>query len=533
MGHGLVSDNVIASRQLLYHALARVKDAVMKAPVTLKAKAAENAARCQGFRLCGHKATILKGDVPVFADKTLSAYETGKLEYVMERQKDILSKIRRQSRPKDFAMDSDTVSRHFIPGKGWDGDESIPWTVEDAWKDFGIVDFLGHDVTDVGELAAMWSIYNNPDIEYAHLVALKDGKVAYQMMFTSGLANAVNTPYDNLLEEFKSRIAESGCDSVYLIHNHPSASMSFSNEWMDHLGKSAQERRETIMNYEPSENDLEVAKDYLQAFGKTFKGSLVLADDVYTIIPPDAETIWNARQRFKAIAKNEYIRTIRQAAISKNSAMRSSKEWTLSSEEAAALEKGPVLPTLGYPVSPHANAGNRQSYPLDNSSSIPLWYRKFGPEALLAGGFRRTRAHEACLLLLGADMRIQKLIPVNMKALDSRTLQKVLDEEGAYAPVLITENRKDFEKLKRDFDKLLVTKRLEKGQQMAPLYDCLLVEREHVRSLKDEKRFLFDYEWSQGLVANRLKAVELKTMPKPSVSVDGIKHKDKANGRGR
>lgn len=478
MGHGLVSDNVIASRQLLYHALARVKDAVMKAPVTIKAKAAENAARRQGFRLCGHKAAVLKGDVPVFTDKTLSAYETGKLEYVMERQKDILSKIRRQSRPEDFAMDSDAVSRHFIPGKGWDGDESIPWTVEEAWKDFGIVDFLGHDVTDVGELAAMWSIYNNPDIEYGHLVAVKDGKVAYQMMCTSGLANSITGLHGGLLRELVDKIDKTGCDSVYFIHNHPAANLSEEPNGVAH---------------EPSLGDLEASKILASAFGRRFKASLVLSDDVYTVIPGDLQSIHS-----QIVARHM-------------------SEKEIQTHFAA----------IPYSLQPHVAKRKSLSGVWESSKweeEIIAWIGKNPEVHQLANTIKAGHKKMSLLVLHDASLRIRKLVPCRIQKARMDKLRAFLDSQNAALAMLVTEDLQGYCKFKEQMKHFAV----QQGAEMVPVFDCVFVDgAKIIRSASHELGAEFGTQWDREIVSNRLKLIEL--MPKQTST--GISAKRKENRR--
>lgn len=134
----------------------------------------------------------------------------------------------------------------------WDGQEGMPWTIAEAWDRYGFVDFRGHDVSDPAELAAMWSIYTNPLIEYSHIVLIKNNQIVHQMLMTSGVsAFAISIPAAGM-QSLKKRLQNIDYDSMYILHNHPDVD--------DRI----------------SEADSDTCNKYRKAFGDKFKGSIIL-----------------------------------------------------------------------------------------------------------------------------------------------------------------------------------------------------------------------------------------------------------------
>lgn len=215
---------------------------------------------------------ILKDCIPVLRDKTTFDYPISRLEWIFNSISALLHKY---SRPLEVTMSAEHVDKHYSREKGWDGKEGMPWTIAEAWDRYGFVDFRGHDVSDPAELAALWSIYCNPLIEYSHIVLLKGGQIVHQTMMTAGVSLFTQNSPSGGIQNLKKRYEEIDYDSIYILHNHPA-----DERW-------------------PSASDLKSAKTYQAVFGEKFRGSLVLEGKGYHLIEP--ENLQSDRQEWKQI----------------------------------------------------------------------------------------------------------------------------------------------------------------------------------------------------------------------------------------
>ena len=217
---------------------------------------------------------ILKGCIPVLRDDTTFDYPESRLEWLLDSVSNI---IRKHSRPIEPVMDTRHVDDHYDHESGWDGKEGMPWTVAEAWDRYGFVDFRGHDVSDPSELAAMWSIYRNPAIEYSHIVLLKNSQIVHQTMMTSGLYSlSLAVPVAGIMA-LEKRFKGIDFDSMYILHNHP-------------------DKDDAI-----SPADLSVAAGYHKAFGDRFKASIVLEKTGFQLMEPIGKPgLFSRKFRFKA-----------------------------------------------------------------------------------------------------------------------------------------------------------------------------------------------------------------------------------------
>jgi proteasome lid subunit RPN8/RPN11 len=130
----------------------------------------------------------------------------------------------------------------------------------------------GAKVGDSSELARLMTVYRNPEMEVAHLVYIKDGKVVHHEAATASLPEIVNpaflgnrhgTSASEMQEYSIGRIAEVaerlGADEIYLVHNHPSG------------------------DPKPSRNDIEATKQ-LATHLPAFKGQIVIDGDRFVFI---------------------------------------------------------------------------------------------------------------------------------------------------------------------------------------------------------------------------------------------------------
>lgn len=156
-----------------------------------------------------------------------------------------------------------TLPDHFVPKKGWDGYERTPTRgPAEAWDTFGFVSFIGAQVDSVADLVQMYSLYRNPNLEYFHIVLLKDNRIVRQTAISSGLSGITFVvPADGYaaLEEI---LAETDYDAMYILHNHPSG------------------------NIEPSKQDIGVTMEYYHTAKEKFVSHIILDHTSYTVITP-------------------------------------------------------------------------------------------------------------------------------------------------------------------------------------------------------------------------------------------------------
>ena len=132
-----------------------------------------------------------------------------------------------------------TYPETFSPGSGWSGRERSPQTIEGKWNSFGYVRFIGAQINSPSDIAKLYSIYRNPQLEYFHIVLLKDGKIVRQIGMSSGLPSVtLAIPYGvSSQEELAKYFDNDEFDQLYLIHNHPSGNPSPSDEDLSVTGR--------------------------------------------------------------------------------------------------------------------------------------------------------------------------------------------------------------------------------------------------------------------------------------------------------
>lgn len=156
--------------------------------------------------------------------------------------------------------------RGYSPVRGWDGSEGSP-RIDEDWKRFRKIDFSDYVVRSSSDVAQLFSIYRNPEIEFFHIIFTNGDRIVAHHALTSGLPGitfAVDKNYpDSILEMYKKY----GADGYYLLHNHPSG------------------------NTEPSREDLNVSLRYNAAI-KGYKGHIILNHNKFGFI----DDLINSRQ---------------------------------------------------------------------------------------------------------------------------------------------------------------------------------------------------------------------------------------------
>lgn len=153
-----------------------------------------------------------------------------------------------------------TLPDDFIPKKGWTGYERTPTRIEDAWDKFGFVSFIGAQVDSITDLVQMYSIYRNPNLEYFHIVLLKDGRIVRQTSISSGVSGMSFVVPSSGISAIDKILNETEHDSVYILHNHPSG------------------------NPEPSNQDYGVTGSFYNKAKEKLKGHIVLDHTQYALM---------------------------------------------------------------------------------------------------------------------------------------------------------------------------------------------------------------------------------------------------------
>ncbi len=148
--------------------------------------------------------------------------------------------------------------RGYTPVRGWDGTEGSP-RIDEDWKRFRKIDFTDYVVHSSSDVAQLFSIYRNPEIEFFHIIFTKGDKIVAHHALTSGLPGrtfAVDKNFPaSILEMYKKYDA----DGYYLLHNHPSG------------------------DTEPSREDLNVSLRYSSTI-KGYKGHIILNHNKFGFI---------------------------------------------------------------------------------------------------------------------------------------------------------------------------------------------------------------------------------------------------------
>lgn len=245
----------------------------------------------QGFDISADNIIVLSDNTVIIKDDTGYDYDKEQLERLKDsvseqlslfdlneddnkqRNKRTSERRRDSSRKRTYSDTSTplfpelrgTYPETFSPGSGWSGRERLPQTIAGEWKSFGYVRFLGAQIDSPADIAKLYSIYRNPQLEYFHIVLLKDGKIVRQIGMSSGLPSITSAmPYGVTNQEKLAKYFDNeDFDQVYLIHNHPSGDPS------------------------PSDADLSITARYVMAYaGKDVK-HVILDHSTYSLIDYD------------------------------------------------------------------------------------------------------------------------------------------------------------------------------------------------------------------------------------------------------
>lgn len=99
----------------------------------------------------------------------------------------------------------------------------------------GFADLTGKPVKDVKQLAEIAQVLRHPGYEKMHYVYVKNGNVTFHETTTAMLPNVSNVRLEgenhaSFAKRLTNNLIQSGADTVYLIHNHPSGNITPSQE---------------------------------------------------------------------------------------------------------------------------------------------------------------------------------------------------------------------------------------------------------------------------------------------------------------
>ena len=149
--------------------------------------------------------------------------------------------------------------------RGWDGSEESP-TIDGDWKRFRKIDFTGLSIRSSEDVAKLFSIYRNPQVEFFHLILtkkdLEGSTIVRHHALTSGLPGFAIAVTPQFPVDIQAIMKDSGADGYYMVHNHPSGRI------------------------DPSPDDMNVTKRYEQSIAG-LNGHIILDHNAYTVIDPD------------------------------------------------------------------------------------------------------------------------------------------------------------------------------------------------------------------------------------------------------
>jgi hypothetical protein len=146
-----------------------------------------------------------------------------------------------------------------------------PRTVLEGFKESGYVDVVGQKVTNLQDIADLWTVHRSPYIEKAHVIFVKDGVIVGSSALTCNRANQTMFFTGDEVVELSNKY---GTNDVYYLHNHPSG------------------------NHKTSLMDIQMTlehKSYLRKNGISLKGHIVIDHDKFSYI--NGEKLMNGDPR--------------------------------------------------------------------------------------------------------------------------------------------------------------------------------------------------------------------------------------------
>jgi hypothetical protein len=169
-----------------------------------------------------------------------------------------------QAGPKSKGLDDKTGQSELQYGK------YTKSKIPSIWKKQKRIDFVGTQINNPQNVYQTFSVYRNPRSETFQLVYVdKKGKVLAHHIISSGAANySAALQYDDPVRsayKHKRRMASLGASGYYMVHNHPTETMS------------------------PSKADINITGLYQKRF-HGFIGHLIMDHDKYHYIYPSEKT---------------------------------------------------------------------------------------------------------------------------------------------------------------------------------------------------------------------------------------------------
>ena len=118
----------------------------------------------------------------------------------------------------------------------------------------GFADLTGKPVKDVKQLAEIAQVLRHPGYEKMHYVYVRNGNVTFHETTTAMLPNVSNVMLEgedrvSFGKRLTNNLIQSGADTVYLIHNHPSGNIKPSQEDMNYTQFHADALRKSPIKF--------------------------------------------------------------------------------------------------------------------------------------------------------------------------------------------------------------------------------------------------------------------------------------------
>lgn len=166
-----------------------------------------------------------------YAHKEALDYAAEAIQDLQKTESNILSGDRR-----GFSLARGSTES-VLPSGEWPGaGKTIGYNVSQNLIDTGKVNLTGIEFNDINELATIAQVYRGPRFETFRIIYAKGNTIVGTDAVSSRMPSItsvfVEKP-ENTFRDMKRRMASFGADKYYLLHNHPSGSMSPSQPDLD------------------------------------------------------------------------------------------------------------------------------------------------------------------------------------------------------------------------------------------------------------------------------------------------------------
>lgn len=131
--------------------------------------------------------------------------------------------------------------------------------IYDSLRKRGFAPLIGQTAETAQDIAEIASVFRNPRNEIFQAILVKEGKVVAHHAITQNIPSEVGNAYEFSVQ-MKEKMRQTGADSIYIAHNHPSGDPS------------------------PSGEDRRLTRSIERQFGEEYAGHLILNGNEFVVI---------------------------------------------------------------------------------------------------------------------------------------------------------------------------------------------------------------------------------------------------------